>query len=548
MRSTLVLACAFAWMGCLNKGALDLDLSLPAGSDLRPENMTTISVVASSPTIGTVTTTSLLGSDGTTASAGDLPIGSDVTIDVLFHDDENRLVGVGEASEAIDIVGTQTTTLSMPVRRPFVYAPGVASGSDGVSGLFSFDPTLDPREASFQGMLGGVSAPQLAISVGGDLLVVAGQSSLQVIETDTNMPKGSAIAIPGTINDAAPVLGTHTLAVAGSMGLSIVDLDTGAVQTASGTAVDRIATGPDGSGNIVAVGLVARVAPPASSTDVCTGSSMIATVNVAAPGSSLSPTAVGAGVADIAISPDTGTVYVALPCAGQIASLQGGKLTTISSLSRAATLTVTGERIWAAGTAPSQAQCSTDPEGDTGACSTGATASCTDQSAEIVYVTDGAHLIMQSIPEANPSSLVQVDVPEPTETIISTDDPGLQHAQVLKSLAMTPLDLVTLPGGEYVSVVLQTRYFIQSLLETQGESEQVLLPCLDVTTGDWELFDYASTSVTQRVRTTCNLVVGSVDGSTTPFVHWACDEAPDGQNPLQGTYLPTSVGALFGSR
>src|SRR6201996_7910304 len=129
MRSTLVLTCAVAWMGCLQTGGLDLDLSLPSDPDLRPENMSTISVVASSPSIGTVTTTNLLGSDGTSATAGDLPVGSDVTIDVLFHDDESRLVGVGEADAPIDIVGDQTTTLSLPVRRPFVYA---ASGS----GLF----------------------------------------------------------------------------------------------------------------------------------------------------------------------------------------------------------------------------------------------------------------------------------------------------------------------------------------------------------------------------------------------------------------------------
>ncbi|HEY1548498.1 MAG TPA: hypothetical protein VGG28_11785 [Kofleriaceae bacterium] len=539
MRSTLVLTCAIAWMGCLDQGALDLDLSLPSDPDLRPENMSTISVVASSPSIGTVTTTNLLGSDGTSATAGDLPVGSDVTIDVLFHDDSSRLVGVGEASTPIDIVGTTTTTLSLPVRRPFVYT---ASGST----LYSYDPTLDARATSFQGTLGGVTSPSLAISVGGDMLVVAGTNSLQVIETDTNMPKGSAITVPGTINDAAPVIGTHTLAVAHSMGLSIVDLDTGTVQTTTGVAVDRVTTGPDGKGGTMAVGLIARVAPPASSTDVCTGQSMMATIDVASPAASLSPTAISAAVADIALSPDTGTLYLALPCTGTISSFNGGKLTTISMLSRAAVLTVTGQHIWAAGTAASMAQCP-DPDDPTGqttiACSTGDTASCTDETANIVFVSDGAHLIVQSIPEADPTSLISVDVPEPRETVISTDDPGMQHAQVLKSLAMTPLDLVTLPGSEYVSVVLQTRYFIQSLVQ----GSQVVLPCLDLTTGDWELFDFASTTVAQRVRTVCNLTIGPTT-SQTLFKGWKCDDAPDGQNPTQGTYMPISVGALFGSR
>jgi hypothetical protein len=535
MRTGLVLACAL--FACQKSGALDLDLSLPSTAALRPANMSTISVVASSPAIGTVTNTSLLGSSGTTATAGELPVGSDVTIDVLFHDDESRLVGVGEADAPIDIVGDQTTTLSLPVRRPFVYA---ASGS----GLFSYDPTLDARDPSFQGTLGGVSSPQLAISVGGEMLVVASTNALQVIETDTNMPKGSPISISGTISDAAPVPGTHLVAVAHSMGLSIVDLDSGMVQTATGAAVDRVTVGPDGKGGQVASGLVDRVAPPASSTDACMGTSMIVSVEVASPGSTLSPTALSEAVADLGADPDDGTLYAALPCQGEIATLNGGKFTMVSMLSRAAVVTVAGQHVWAAGTAASAAQCITDDEGDSGSCSTGVTASCTAANTPYVsYVSDGAHLIVQSIPTDDFSSLVSVDLPEPRETIVSTDDPGRQHAQVLKSLAMTPVDLVELPGSEYVSVVLQTRYFIQSLVD----GNEIVLPCLDLTTGDWQLFDFATTTVAQRVRTECDLSVGPTT-SDTPFKNWACDDAPDGQNPTQGTYAPISVGALFGAR
>jgi hypothetical protein len=537
MRTALIFGCACAWAGCLNTGGLDLDLSLPTDPDLRPANMSSISVVATSPTIGTITNTSLLGSgSGGTESAGELPVGSDVTIDVLFHDDESRLVGVGEAESAIDIVGNKTTTLAMPVRRPFVYT------SSGTT-LYSYDPTLDARDPNFQGTLTGVTAPQLAISVGGDLLVVASTNAVQVIETDTNMPKGSAISIPGTINDAAPVPGTHQVAVAHSMGISIVDLDTGMVQSAMGTAVDRITVGPDGKGGQVASGLVARVAPPASSTDVCTGMSMMVTVEVASPGTTLSPTPLPAAVADLGASPDDGTLYAALPCEGEIASVSGGKFTTVSMLSRAAVVTVAGQRIWAAGTAPSMAQCAGTGD-NTIACTTGETANCTDPSADIVYVSDGANMILQSIPTDGGEATVSVDLPEPRETIISTDDPGQQHAQVLKSLAMTPVDLVALPGGEYVGLVTQTRYFIQSLVD--GD-DNVVLPCLDVTTGDWQLFDFASTSVAQRVRTECMLTIGPTTNQTI-FKNWACDDAPVGQQPMQGQYMPISVGALFGAR
>src|SRR3954464_3273607 len=107
--------------GCVgDAGALDLSLTLPTVNDLRPIGMTLISVVASSPDIGTKTNTSIL--EGQTFSAGDLPVGKNIQIDVLFHDVSNRLVGVGEAQNLIDLAGDKKTSLTIPVRRPFIYA------------------------------------------------------------------------------------------------------------------------------------------------------------------------------------------------------------------------------------------------------------------------------------------------------------------------------------------------------------------------------------------------------------------------------------------
>src|SRR5450432_2774613 len=155
--------------GCTSTGSLDLDLQLPTVPDLRPTGMTTVSVVATSPEIGSIANTSIL--NGQSFSAGELPVGTGIQIDVLFHDVSNRLVGVGEAPVLVDIKGDQTTKLAIPVRRPFVYA---SSGSK----LYSFDPTLDPRDAKFQGTLSGLTSPQLAVSVGGDRLVVASMNEL----------------------------------------------------------------------------------------------------------------------------------------------------------------------------------------------------------------------------------------------------------------------------------------------------------------------------------------------------------------------------------
>jgi hypothetical protein len=127
--------------------------------------------------------------------------------------------------------------------------------------------------------------------------------------------------------------------------------------------------------------------------------------------------------------------------------------------------------------------------------------------------------------------------------MVSLDDPAGQHAQVLRALSMQPLDLVTLPGGQYVSLITTNTYFILSLIS--GSTE--ILPCLSATTSDWLLMDMASSSIANRVRTQCDLMP-VVAPPGTIFPKWKCEDAPVGQTPMLGEYQPISVGALFGAR
>jgi hypothetical protein len=533
MKIWLASLCVAASSGCTQTGSLDLQLSLPTDPDLRPTGMTSISVVASSPDIGTQTNTSIL--DGQSFSAGDLPIATGVQVDVLFHDDLNRLVGVGEAPNLVDIVGNKTTDLAIPVRRPFIYS---SSGTK----LYTYDPTVDSREASFQSVLSSVTSPQLAISVGGDRLVVASTNQLMIVDTATNMVMGSAISIPGTIKDAVQIPNSHRVAVAHTAGISIVDIDTAVVMTGGGVAVDKVTVGPTTDGHMVAFGLIGRVAPPAGPNDPCTGSSSLISIDVDSPPATATPIALNAAVADIAAAPDSAALFGALPCTGKVSRIDtAGMLTDVSVLSRAAVLTVAGEHVFAAGTNPSVPVCANG--NNTVACSAAAQTNCDATSGtSYLYVTTGANLILQSIPLDGSTKATELDVPEPRETMVSLQDDAHQHAQVLRSLAITPLDLVTLPGGQYVSVITANTYFIQAL--AQGTT--VILPCLKTTTNDWMLMDLASSSTASRVRTNCNLTIGTDAG--TLFPDWMCEDAPLGETPTQGDYTPISVGALFGAR
>jgi len=457
---------------------------------------------------------------------------------VLFHDSSNRLVGIGEAATPVDIVGDKNTTVSIPMRRPFIYA---SSGTK----LYSFDPTLDPRDPKFQGQLAGVTAPQVAISVGGDRLVVASTNQLQVVDTATNMVTGSPISIPGTIKDAAPIPGSHRVAVAHSAGISIVDIDSGTVTTGGSASVDKVTVGPTLDNRIVAYGLVGRVAAPAGPVDPCSGTSMLLTVDVDQPDPSAVPVALGQAISAVAASTDQPMLFVTQPCTGKVSRVDGLKLVDVATLPRAAALAIANERVWAVGSKPSVPVC-VDSGGNTVTCTAAAQASCTATSGTgVLYVTTGANLIVLAIPIDGSTMPTEVDVPEPRETMVSLQDDAHQHAQVLRSLGMQPLDLVALPGGQYVSLITTNTFFISALVN--GGTNQVILPCLSLQTSDWMMMDMASSSVANRVRTQCNLMVGP-HPSGTIFPDWQCDPAPAGQVPAFPDYQPISVGALFGAR
>ena len=543
MRTPWVVVACLA--GCQTSGAVELSLDLPPAGALRPSGMTTVTVTATGSDGLPTATTSLFDAAGKFA-AGDIPVGTGVQIDVLLRDAASRLVGVGEASSLVDISGTQTTSVGIPVRRPFVYAATPTA-------LVSFDPSLDARDPAFQGSVGGIKNPLFAVSAGGDLLAVVTAGEVLAIDTSTNALVGTPIALPGLASDATAVPGTHQIAVAYANGIAIVDLDAGTVTSSTaGAAVDRVTVGAAADGTLTAYGLIGRVAPPAGPFDTCsdaTATSQIVSVPVATP-SVLTPVAVAVALSDIAADPSAGLLFATAPCAGKVESIAPtGAVTDVESLERAAVLSVLGGRVWAAGSHASSPVC-LQPGQTAGnseiPCVPESDESCPPPQATetsfIGYVRTGASLIVESIPTRAGQATVTFDVPDRRQSIINTDDSASQHAEVLNSFSAEPIDLVALPGGQYVSLVARSSYFIQQLGDQNGF---IVIPCLKATTADWLLMDMASVSVAGRVRTSCALTVGPSDDE---FVHWACDTPTQQETSTQGTYEATSVGALFGAR
>jgi hypothetical protein len=528
-------AVAAAWLlaGCFQAGSLDLELTLPTDADLRPTGMTTITVLASSPEMAPIANRTVL--TGTSFDAGQLPVAENVQVSVLLHDVSNRLVGLGEASELVDIVGDEKTSVTIPVRKPFIYA------SSGTA-FYTFDPTLDPRNSKFQGRIQGLSSPAAGVSVGGDRFVVAGGTTIQIIETATHKVVGNPITLPGAVNDIAAVPTQKKVAVAHAGGIAIVNIDTGEVTNAAVGPVDRVTVGPTIDGKMVAYGLVDRVAPPDNPLIPCTGQSRVVSVFVDAP-SVTAPKPLNGAVSAISAAPAAPSVFAALPCVGQVARIEGdpanevGQLTLakISDLANAASVAVQGDRVFAAGTKPSVPKC-------TGTCTSMTSTACPETSTNRVeYIADGARLLVQSLPIAG-GDPITLELPERRETMLDTGDGAGSHAQVMHPFGTVPQDLVVLPGGQYVSLVTRSSFYIESATDpTFG----VILPCLKTSTADWLLVDMASSSVAQRVRTHC-MITNIRPGALFPT--WDCDDPPEAERSTQGDYQPVSVGALFGVR
>ena len=532
----LVTACLVTFpVGCQISGAVQLTLDLPTSGDLKPTGMTTVTVVATgSDGVPTATTSVIDPAGGFTA--GDVPVGTGVQLDIQLRDVSNRLVGVGEAPGLVDIAGDKTTSVTIPVRRPFVYATTASS-------LLSFDPTLDARDPKFQGKVPGISNPMFAVSVGGDRLAIVSANQVQAVDTSTNMVVGAPVTLPGAARDATAVPGSHLVAVAYAGGIAVVDIDAGTMSSSATSApVDRVTVGVGTDGKRIAYGLVGRIAAPVGPVDTCTGSSQLVAADVDAPGA-LTAMPLGTAVSDIAADPSTGKLFATAPCTGSVDRVDGTDLVNIASLERADLVSVLGGRVWAVGSHPSTPSCLDANTNQTVKCTTTTDESCPTPDtvgSYVAYVADGAHLIVDSIP-TDGGDPITFDVPGRRETIVSLEDEAREHAQVLKAIDMEPLDLVALPGGQYVSVVTRSSYFVQQLL---FGGTQIVLPCLKASTGDWLLFDMASVSIASRVRTQCDLQVGPSD----VFKTWGCDDPPAQETSREGDYLPTSVGALFGAR
>ena len=150
MRWPIALAWVLAGSACttVETGAVQLDLSLPPSGGLRPVGMTTVAITEIQPDgTSVVSTTELEGNgDSMHFSAGDVAVGTSITLAAELRDSTGRLVGYGEVATPITPSATKTVTVTIPVRKPIVF---VASTMP----VTTIDPTRYSIDPMYQGSI-----------------------------------------------------------------------------------------------------------------------------------------------------------------------------------------------------------------------------------------------------------------------------------------------------------------------------------------------------------------------------------------------------------
>jgi hypothetical protein len=516
------LACAILAAACgtsgddsmaAGSGSLHLVLSLPptTSTGLRPSGMTNVAVTISE--VGgesTVSTTPLvMGSDGTTTFAtADIAVGSAAMLEVELIDDGDRLVGYGATSQAVTPSATESQTVTIAVRKPFVYV-----ANDGAPR--TLDPTIDASNSTaYQGSLAGGSAVAI-VSVDGTEMSVLNATSLTRVGTSDHKVIGSPITIKeGGVADAAVIPGQRKVVAATAAGLDVIDLDAGTVVALAVGKSDRVAVGVDDTGTATLYALQGRVGPAIGSGACGTGSSTV--LAMAIDGTSKTTVTSAAAIADISASADA--VFGAEPCAGEVANLKSGsKLLTLTG---AATVAVQNDKLWAAGSQPPTTDTSGNPQ--------------------------GARIVLASI-GLDGTNLAQVTLPPKSELVTYDHDDGHELSINIHADTEIPVDLAVLPGGEYVALIGQMDSHRDS--EYDESEDRTAIPTMDAEVYDVMLADPQTGSLAQRVRAKCTLtLMQPARPDVAEFPDWSCGDPPENETPTSSTFVPAAVAALYGAR
>jgi hypothetical protein len=513
-----VVAALAGGAGCGETGSVTLRFDVPEDTALQPAGAASLTLIAR---VGEETpraTTASIG-DGAAIDLGDLPVEDDIWLAAELRTGQDHLVGYGEASGPISVSATDVTEATIPVRRPFVYLAG--SGSR----LISLDASL-AATTTYRGSVPTKGASSVIADVAGvQVATITSAGGLSYLSTSTHTASDlDDVQLDGNPRDAVATPDGAFLVVAhGTAGtVSVVTVATGEVKTGTGGApADRVAVTRGSDGNWWGVALVNR-----ATTDTQCGMSSLAAFPLDAPDSATMMNA-GLGLADVGGDIRTGIVLIADRCGDRVLRFDpvtGGLDVNapVMTLPSPTVVAASDRRVWAIGhdiLLPTPQQ--TVPDG----------------------IVD-AWLILGSADLETGDATVEA-LPVVVERVLAStlDYPDQDITQDLHANSAMATDLIVMPGGEQLAFTMSARMQGDAFVdEIFGDT---VLPSLDMTTQEYWLIDATTRATSQRVRTSCVVVVGSCD-SRCIAPEWEC--LPDVDDAMAGIFAPTGMAALFGAR
>ena len=435
-------------------------------------------------------------------SAGEVDKGEPISLSVALLNNGNQLVGFGRLEQPIIPQGNTESSVEIPVRKPIVY---IATG--GMP--HTIDTTLDALDPKYQGTLDAGGTTNLVVPIDGTELAVLGDTSLARVTTAEHKAVGQPVAMNfGTVIDAASVPGQRQVVVATTMGLAIVDVDSGNVTTKPLAAPNRIAIGGSADAGFTAYVLSGRVPAPILG-QPCQGTSTV--IAVALDGGTELPTTItsNAPLSDIAAAGDA--VYGANPCSGEVKRLDAGEPKVSLTATGASALAIERNRLWATGSLTSS--------------------------------TEGARIVLASV-DLDGSNAQTVKLPPKTEVMTFDGDTKGELSINMHADTLVAEDLAVLPGAQTVAMI--TRMDSHRAARFDSGTGAEVIPTMDAVIDDIVLADTATGSIIQRIRASCTLDDHMPNNAE--FDAWSCIVITGAEAPAGGEMIPVSVGALYGGR
>jgi hypothetical protein len=439
------------------------------------------------------------------------------SVEAVLRDDSGAMKGYGRVSTSVEL--GPGTRISMPVRRPLVYAAGlVQTDGDGNPSTNDFRWTHVPAtrvDLSDSAPLDGstrVGQDAVATVAAGPRLFVIHQATLdptgaftgpamidEIVGSDPPMSIPLSVSLDGAIADAAGSDDGRTLLVATSTALYAIDVETSNLMTIAQGNFARVALSMADDA-VTGLAIADRIADSGACASTAHLYSISGALSTGFQVRELAP----AGYADVAAW--TGRTFYVDACAGTLGEVIGDTPTPLlTSLGRPTTLAVAGNGAWVG--------------------------------VETLASNGPPSLSVLNVPLASSAAPRAVFSHPTTQFVQATQYPDVKRSVTATSARFSGLELGG--GGDFIAFASAVSYSGEAIVEAN-------IPKMNIDTDELWVLDTASGAIVRWYRSWCD---GTIVITAGDISNWNCATSTGQSAPQTGfEHRIRSLAVIFGLR